>query len=148
MGFLTVKNFFCAFSKIPTKRTLVRLLFLKLNQSRNTKKHFFGGFFFKIQKHTFSGVQNGIFYKLNFKLVFLCLFFNVKRSFMPIFTKKYYYLGPLEFVQNENFDARAPKFWIWTSKIIPDLWLLDLFSLIKTNFHTPPYSPTLLSGNK
>ena len=30
-------------------------------------------------------------------------------------------------------------FWIWTSKIIPDLWLLDLFCLIKNNFHTPPY---------
>ena len=32
---------FCAFSKIPNKRTFVRLLFLKLNQSQNTKKTFF-----------------------------------------------------------------------------------------------------------
>ena len=33
--------FFHAFSKIPTKRTFVLLLFLKLNQSWNTKKTFF-----------------------------------------------------------------------------------------------------------
>ena len=32
-----------------------------------------------------------------------------------------------------------PKFWIWTSKIMPDLWLVDLFCPIKKNFHTPPY---------
>ena len=41
------------------------------------------------------------------------------------------YLGPLEFFENENFKAnaraRVPKFSIWTSKIITDLWLLDLF---------------------
>ena len=48
---------------------------------------------------------------------------------------------------NENFDAceacagvrqRAPKLWIWTSKIMPDLLLLDLFCPIKTKFHTHP----------
>ena len=54
-------TFFCAFSKIPTKRTFVHLLFLKLNQSRNTKKNHFWGDFFKNQKHTFTGVQNGTF---------------------------------------------------------------------------------------
>ena len=31
------------------------------------------------------------------------------------------------------------KILYWTSKIIPDLWLLDLFCPIKINFHTPPY---------
>ena len=60
MAFLTVNNFFCAFSNIPTKRTFVRLLFLKLNQSQNKKNIFWGGFF-KNQKRTFSGVQNGTF---------------------------------------------------------------------------------------
>ena len=50
-----------AFSKILTKRTFVRLLFLKLNQSRNMKKNFFLGFFIKNQKHAFSGVRNGSF---------------------------------------------------------------------------------------
>ena len=33
--------FFSAFSNILTKRTFVRLLFLKLNQSRNMKNNFF-----------------------------------------------------------------------------------------------------------
>ena len=36
-------------------------------------------------------------------------------------------------------SARLLKFWICTSKIIPDLWLVDLFWPIKKNFHTPPY---------
>ena len=61
------------------------------------------------------------------------MFFIVRGSFVPIFTKKYLYLSPLEFFENENFDARAPKLRIWTSKIMPDLWLLDLFCPIKKN---------------
>ena len=40
-------------------------------------------------------------------------------------------MGPLEFFENENFDARAPKIWIWTSKIMPDLWLSAVFCQIK-----------------
>ena len=86
MVFLTVNNFFFAFSKIPTKRTFVCLLFLKLNQSRNTKKIVLG-VFFNNQKRTFSGVQNGTFKNSNFKFVFLRLFFNVKGSVMPMFNK-------------------------------------------------------------
>ena len=33
----------------------------------------------------------------------------------------------------------APKFWNWTSKIVPDLWLLDLFCPIKkiSTLHPP-----------
>ena len=73
-------------------------------------------------------------------MVFLRLFSNVKGSSLSIFTKKYYFLGPLEFFENENFDACAPaKYLSWTSKIIPDLWLLYLFCPIKKMFHTPPY---------
>ena len=52
MAFLTVNNFFCAFSKTPTKRTFERLFFLKLNQSRNTRKKNVWGVFFKNPKRT------------------------------------------------------------------------------------------------
>ena len=55
------KLVFGVFSKILTKRTFVHLLFLKLNQSRNTKKIFVWGDFFKNLKRTFQGVQNGTF---------------------------------------------------------------------------------------
>ena len=55
MVFLTVNNFFFAFSKIPTKRTFVCLLFLKLNQSRNTKTFFLEGFLKKPKTHFFGG---------------------------------------------------------------------------------------------
>ena len=35
--------------------------------------------------------------------------------------------------------TRAPKFGIWTSKIMPDLWFDALFCPIKKKFQTPPY---------
>ena len=108
MAFLTVNNFFCGFSKIRTKRTFVRLLFLKLNQGRNRKKTNFWGGFLQNPKTYFLGVQNGTFQKSNFKFVFLRLFFNVKGSSMPIFIKKILIFGPLEFYENEHFVARAP----------------------------------------
>ena len=39
--------------------------------------------------------------------------------------------SPLEFFENENFEARVPKIWIWTSKIMPDLKLSAVFCQIK-----------------
>ena len=33
----------------------------------------------------------------------------IKGSFMPIFTNKYKYLGPLEFFENENFDVNEAQ---------------------------------------
>ena len=86
MAFLGVNNFFCAFSKIPIKRTFVRLLFLKLNQGRNTKKFFFLGF--SISTKT----KNALFWgskMVLLKLVFLRLFSNVKGSSIAILIKKY-----------------------------------------------------------
>ena len=35
--------------------------------------------------------------------------------------------------------AHVPKIWIWTSKIITDLWLSAVFCLIKKIKITPPY---------
>ena len=55
MALLTFNTFFCAFSKIPTKRKFVRLLFLKLNQFRNTRNIFWGGFLQKSKTHFFGG---------------------------------------------------------------------------------------------
>ena len=47
--------------------------------------------------------------------------FIVKISFKPIFTQKYWYLSPLEFFENENFDAPAPERGAHTSANILDL---------------------------
>ena len=92
-------TFFRAFSKIPSKRKFVHLLFLELNQSRNTPKTNFGGFFFKNQKRAFLGVQNSHLLSSNFRFVFLHLFFTVKGNFMPFFTKKIFIFEPLEFLK-------------------------------------------------
>ena len=61
MAFVMVNNFFCAFSKVPTTRTCVRLLFLKMNQSLNTKKIFFGGFSSKTKNALFRGSKMVLF---------------------------------------------------------------------------------------
>ena len=88
MAFLMANSFFLVrFQKYQPKGHFCAIDF-KLNQSRNTKIRFFwGGFLQKYQKRAFLGVQNSSFKNSNFKFVFLCLFFDVKRSFMPIFTK-------------------------------------------------------------
>ena len=75
------------FSKIPTKRTFVRLLFLKLNQSQNLKKIFWGGLLQK-PKTCFSRVKSIVFKTKIPTQNNLHLCFNVKGSFMPILTKK------------------------------------------------------------
>ena len=42
-----------------------------------------------------------------------------------------------------SFRSPLLRFWIWTSKIIPDLWLLDLSWPIAKYFCTPPYSTVI-----
>ena len=37
-----------------------------------------------------------------------------------------------------HMPFRAPNFWIWTPKIIPDLWLNAVFCPIKKNLSTLP----------
>ena len=49
---------FCAFSKIPTNTTFVRLLILKLKQKTNMKKYFFLIFCFKLNNALFGGSTN------------------------------------------------------------------------------------------
>ena len=113
-----------AFSKIPTKRTFVHLLFLMLNQSRNTKKKFEGGFFFKkLKKHFFWGPKQQ-FLKLKFQICFSAFVFLCKRKLHADFHKKILIFRLIL---------------IRTSKIIPDLWLSTVFCLIKKINITPPY---------
>ena len=61
---------------------------------------------------------------------------------MLIFTKKYQYLDPPEFFENENFDAyelACTENLDFASNLIPDLWLSALFCQIKNIKITPPY---------
>ena len=89
--------------------------------------HFFGGppifffifFWFSFENNRRTNVfssktKNTLFwgskivvFKTQISNFFLRLLFIVKGSFMPIFTKEYSYLGPLEFFENDNFAARA-----------------------------------------
>ena len=66
--FLQLITFFGAFSKIPNKTTIVCLLFLKLNQSRNWKNKFFWGVFLQKPKMCFLGGKNKIVLKLKIQI--------------------------------------------------------------------------------
>ena len=59
--FLTVNNFFLCVFKNTNQKNIRASIVLKLNQSRNMKKTFILGVFFKNQKRTFFGVQKGTF---------------------------------------------------------------------------------------
>ena len=104
-AFLAVNNFFCAFLKILNKITIVCLLFLKLNQSRNTKKTFFLGVFLQKPKTRFFGGKNKIVLIIKFQIrisafVLYCIY-------CTNFHKKIFIFKPPGIFENENFDARA-----------------------------------------
>ena len=86
-------TFFCVFKNTNDKSICASLVFLAESRPKHDETIFWG-VFYKNQKRTFSGVQNGTFKKTSFKVVFLCLFFNVKGSSMPIFIKKILIFGP------------------------------------------------------
>ena len=79
----------------------MRLLFLRLNKRRNTKKNnFWGGF---LQKHTFFRGSKMVLFKSQISnFVFLRLFFNVKGRFMPIFTQKINIWAPWNFFKKKT----------------------------------------------
>ena len=64
---------------------------------------------------------------------------------MPILTKKYLYLGPMEFFENENLSQH---FSFGLIKITPDLWSLDLFWPIKQKktLHPTPQKQRVWAG--
>ena len=68
MAFLAVNNFFGRFQKYQ-KKTCVCSFFLKLNQSRNTKKNlFWEGFLQKPKTHFFGGKN-----KIVFSNLYVCI---------------------------------------------------------------------------
>ena len=79
---------------------------LKLNQSWNKNKKICWGVFLQIPKMCFFRGENKIVLKLKFEIC-ISAFVLVKGSFIPIFIKKYWYLSPLEFFENKNFEACA-----------------------------------------
>ena len=88
----------------------MHLLILKLNQSQNTKNKFFWGVFSSKTKNAlFRGSKMVLFKSTNFEFVLLHLFFNVKGSSTPIFTKNINIWAPWKCFENENFDALHPS---------------------------------------
>ena len=125
MAFVMANSFFSAFTKIPTKRTFVRLFFLKLNQSQNIKNIFLW-FFFKNQKRAFWGSKIVV-YKLKFQICFSAFVLLCKRKHHVNFHKKNINIqAPWNFLKKKTLP-RAPKIWIWTSQIMLDLWLSAVF---------------------
>ena len=114
-------SFFSAFSKIPTKRTFVRLLFLKLNQSQNTTKNFFGGCFSLKTKNALFGGSKIVVFKTQISNCFSEFVLLCKRKLHADFHKKIIIFRPPGIFLKMKTLPRIPKIWIWTSKIMPDL---------------------------
>ena len=100
-------TFFGVFSKIPNKITIVCLLFLKLNQSWNTKTNFFGVFLQK-PKTRFFGGKNKIVLKLKFQIRISAFVLYCKRKLCTNFCKKILIFKPPEvFEKWKLWHARA-----------------------------------------
>ena len=94
------------FSDSALKTIDAQMLFWSVFLKPKPKEHFLG-FFSSKTKNTLFGGSKIVVFKTQISNFFLRLLFIVKGSFMPIFTKEYSYLGPLEFFENDNFAARA-----------------------------------------
>ena len=128
IAFLMANSFFKCILKNTDQKNICASIVLKLSQSWNTK-NFLGGVL-----------------KLKFWICFSAFVLLSKKKLHADFYKKLYYLGPLEYFENENLAACSParaacaaKIWIWTYKIMLDLWLSAVFCTIKKIQITPPY---------
>ena len=79
---------FGVFLTIPNKITIVCLMFLKLNQSQNTKEHFFLGVFLQKPKMRFFGGKNKIVLKLKFQIRISAFVLYCKRKLRTNFHQK------------------------------------------------------------
>ena len=119
--------FLCVFKNTDQKKICASIVFKTESKLKHEEKFLFVSFLQKPKTHFFGGPKWS-FLKVKFQIVLLHLLFNVKGSFMPIFTKKYNFFGPLEFFENEKFDVRArQKFGFAFLKSYLTFWLVDLF---------------------
>ena len=122
--------------KNTNQKNICASIVFKAKSKPKHEENVFGGFLQKPKTHFFGGPK-WYFLKVKFQICTSAFVLYCKRKLHANFHKKYKYLSPLEFLENENFDVHelvlAKKFWNLTSKIIrvPDLWLLDLFCPIK-----------------
>ena len=112
-------------------------MFLKLNQSQSTKKKILLGGFLQKPKTLFCRGKIKIVFKLKFQICIFEFVLYCKRKPHANFHKKILIFKALEFLKMKTLThlrwrtPGTPKLWIWTSKILPDLWLLDLFCPIQ-----------------
>ena len=128
--------FFSAFSKIPTKRTIVRLFFLKLNQAKTQRTNFWGGFYFKNKNSLFWGTKIVVF-KTQISKKCSAFVLLYKRKHHADFDRKILIFRPPGIFWKKKKLCCAcagvwPKILIWTSKIIPDLLLSQVPSSVRS----------------
>ena len=103
------KLFFVRFQNTNLKNICASIV-LKAESKRINEETFLWGVFFKNQKRSFPYLEFG-----------------------PLWNKKK--IKTLTRMRR----AHTLKIWLWTSEIIPALWLVVLYWPIKKDFHTPPY---------
>ena len=129
MVFLRAHSFFQRVFKNTNQKDIYAFIVFKAESKLIHEDQFLGVFSSKPKNMIFRGSKLVVL-KLKFRICFLYFFFNVKGSFMPIFTKNINIQAPCNFLKLKTLPC-VPKIWIWTSKIIPDLWLSAVFCQIK-----------------
>ena len=90
MAFLTGNNFFlCVFKNTDQKNICVSIVFKAESKPKQEEQNFVGGFPSKTKNALFCWSKMVLFVSQVSNLYFSRLFFNVKGSSLPIFTKKY-----------------------------------------------------------
>ena len=139
---------FLCIKKNIDQNNICASIVLKLKQKKNMKKYFLKVFVSKLISTLFWGSTN-----------FLLKFFSALASktidaqmliwkLHADFHKKKFILRPPWILWKWKLCACAPKIWIWTSKIMPHLWLSAIFYQIKKKslhpiVEEPTYNLTL-----
>ena len=129
----------CVFKNTDSKNICAFIVFKAESKLRHKETNV-GGFSSKTKNAVFWGSKMVLFESQISNLYFCVCSLN-KKKILAYFHQKILIFGPPGIFWKWKLGrACVPKFWNLTSKIIPDLWLLDLFCPINTNFHTSPYT--------
>ena len=125
MAFLAVNNFFwCVLKNTEQNNNRVFIVF-KAESELKHKENFFLGVFLQKPKLRFFGGKNKIVLKLRCQIcISAFVFYCTKEASYQFSQKNIIIQAHWKFLKMKTLMRMrwcSPKFWIWTSKIMPDL---------------------------
>ena len=130
MAFLTANSFFqCVFKNTDQKDICASIVFKAESKPKHEEIIFWGVF----HQKRFLGGPKWQFLEIKFRI---CISGFVLQASCQFSQKNINIQTPWNF---SKMKTLAPEIWFWTSKIMPDLWLSDVFCQIQKKKITPPY---------